>query len=406
MDTSTGKTIMENNIDGKLIHQLFEEQKSKTPDEIAVVFGDEKLTYSQLGQRADSLASAILAQSPASLVAGVSTVRTIETVISVLAILKSGKAYLPLDPEYPQDRLQQIITDSGIDLCLTVSAQKHLFEPLSVNILLSDKEHQASNQSITTGKSACYVLYTSGSTGTPKGVSMGHQAMVNLLSWQQKHSISTIGVNTLQFAPLSFDVSFQEIFATLTTGGTLVLVDETLRVDPNRLLHYIEKHTVNRIFLPFVVLQYLTEAADAEKHFPACLKEVMTAGEQLKITPQIVRFFSALPGCKLFNQYGPTETHVVTQLILDGDPALWPPLPSIGVAIDETEILILDEELKQVPYGETGELCVSGLSLADGYLNRPEMTAEKFVYWQETENKTTRIYRTGNLAAGGFWQFA
>ncbi len=389
---------MENNIDGKLIHQLFEEQKSKTPDEIAVVFGDEKLTYSQLGQRADSLASAILAQSPASLVAGVSTVRTIETVISVLAILKSGKAYLPLDPEYPQDRLQQIITDSGIDLCLTVSAQKHLFEPLSVNILLSDKEHQASNQSITTGKSACYVLYTSGSTGTPKGVSMGHQAMVNLLSWQQKHSISTIGVNTLQFAPLSFDVSFQEIFATLTTGGTLVLVDETLRVDPNRLLHYIEKHTVNRIFLPFVVLQYLTEAADAEKHFPACLKEVMTAGEQLKITPQIVRFFSALPGCKLFNQYGPTETHVVTQLILDGDPALWPPLPSIGVAIDETEILILDEELKQVPYGETGELCVSGLSLADGYLNRPEMTAEKFVYWQETENKTTRIYRTGDLA--------
>lgn len=381
-----------------LIHQLFELQKNKTPDAVAVIFGNQSLTYNQLGQKADNLAAAILANSPVSLNAGVSTQRAVETVISVLAILKSGKAYLPLDPDYPQDRLQQIASDSGIDLCLTTTAQKHLFQPLGINVLISDKDYEASSEVIPESKSACYVLYTSGSTGTPKGVSMGHVALANLLSWQQKNSISTTGVNTLQFAPLSFDVSFQEIFATLTTGGTLVLVDDDLRVDPYRLLRYIEQHSVNRIFLPFVVLQYLTEAADAEKYFPACLKEVMTAGEQLKITPQIVRFFSALPGCVLYNQYGPTETHVVTQLKLDGDAAQWPPLPSIGIPIDETEILILNEELKQLPYGETGELCVSGLSLADGYLNRPDMTAEKFVDWKETAGKTTRIYRTGDLA--------
>ena len=380
------------------IHQLFEKQRDQTPHQIAVTFGDEKLTYSQLGQKSDNLASAILAGSPGSLIVGVSTVRAIETIVGVLAILKSGKAYLPLDPDYPQDRLQQIITDSGIDLCLTIAAQKHLFEPLSTSVLLSDKDYGPGNEQLPASKSACYVLYTSGSTGTPKGVSMGHAAMANLLAWQKKNSISATGVNTPQFAPLTFDVSFQEIFATLTTGGTLVLVDDSLRVDPNRLLRYIEEHTVNRIFLPFVVLQYLTEAADAEKCFPACLKEVVTAGEQLKVTPQVARFFGALPGCKLFNQYGPTETHVVTQLILDGDAAKWPPLPSIGTAIDETEILILDEELKKLPHGETGELCVSGLSLADGYLNRPEMTAEKFIDWKETENKTTRIYRTGDLA--------
>jgi amino acid adenylation domain-containing protein len=381
-----------------LIHQLFELQKNKTPDAAAVIFGDQSLTYNQLGQKADNLAAAILANSPNSLNAGVSTYRSVETIISVLAILKSGKAYLPLDPDYPQDRLQQIVNDSGIDLCLTTATQKHLFQPLGINILISDKDYEASTQVIPESKSACYVLYTSGSTGTPKGVSMGHAALANLLSWQQKNSISTTGVNTLQFAPLSFDVSFQEIFATLTTGGTLILVDDDLRVDPYRLLRYIEQHSINRIFLPFVILQYLTEAADAEKYFPACLKEVMTAGEQLKITPQIVRFFSALPGCVLYNQYGPTETHVVTQLKLDGDAAQWPPLPSIGIPIDETEILILDEELKQLPYGETGELCVSGLSLADGYLNRPDMTAEKFVDWKETAGKTTRIYRTGDLA--------
>ena len=398
MDTFSDKKYIETVDETTLIHQLFEIQKNKTPDETAIIFGKKKLTYSQLGSKADDLAAAICLKSPGSLNAGVSTRRCIETIVSVLAVLKAGKAYLPLDPEYPQDRLQQIVNDSGIDLCISTADQKHLFEPLGISILTSDTEYPAGNIQIPVCKSAAYVLYTSGSTGTPKGVSMGHAALANLLSWQRKHSASATGFNTLQFAPLTFDVSFQEIFATLTTGGTLVLVDETMRVDPPALLNYIEQYTVNRIFLPFVVLQYLTEAADSGKHFPACLKEVMTAGEQLKITPQVVRFFTALPGCVLYNQYGPTETHVVTQLKLDGDPALWPPLPSIGVPIDETEILILNEELKKLPFGETGELCVSGLSLADGYLNRPEMTAEKFVYWQETEEKTTRIYRTGDLA--------
>jgi amino acid adenylation domain-containing protein len=398
MDVPTSKKNIANINDETLIHQLFEKQKIKTPDETAIIFGDQKLTYSQLGQKADELAAVIYANSPDSSVAGVSTSRSVETIVSVLAILKSGKAYMPLDPDYPQERLQQIVSDSGIDLCLSVSSQKHFFEPLGINALASDNEYPTAIEPVPVSKSAAYVLYTSGSTGTPKGVSMGHAALANLLSWQKKHSKSTTGFNTLQFAPLSFDVSFQEIFATLTTGGTLVLVDEALRIDPNRLLNYIEENAVNRIFLPFVVLQYLTEAADAEKHFPACLKEVMTAGEQLKITPQVVRFFTALPECILYNQYGPTETHVVTQLILEGDPSGWPGLPSIGIPIDETEILILDEELNRLPYGETGELCVSGLSLADGYLNRPDMTAEKFVFWKEGEDKITRIYRTGDLA--------
>jgi len=397
MSTATGKNIS-GTMDVQHVHQLFELQNVKTPDNRAVIFGETQLTYAQLGQKADELAAAIYAASPDSLIAGVSTHRCIETIISVLAILKAGKAYMPLDPEYPQERLQQIVSDSGIDLCLSLSTQKPLFEKLGVNVLASDEGYEATTKQIPESKSATYVLYTSGSTGTPKGVSMGHVAMVNLLAWQRKYSASAMGFNTLQFAPLTFDVSFQEIFATLTTGGTLVLVDESLRVDPNRLLSYIETHKINRIFLPFVVLQYLTEAADAEKHFPACLKEVMTAGEQLKVTPQVVRFFKALPHCVLFNQYGPTETHVITQLKLDGDPSQWPALPNIGVPIDETEILILDEELKAVPYGETGELCAAGLCLADGYLNRAEMTTEKFVDWKDADGNKKRIYRTGDLA--------
>jgi len=381
-----------------LIHNLFELQRSKTPEAAAVIFGGQKLTYQQLGEQADRLAAAIFAVSPDSLNVGVNTYRAVETIVSVLAILKAGKAYLPLDPEYPKDRLQQIVSDSGIDLCVSLSAQKELFGSLGVNVLISDTDYAPAAQEIPESESACYVLYTSGSTGTPKGVSMGHAALVNLLSWQQKKSISAPGINTLQFAPLTFDVSFQEIFATLTTGGTLVLVDEDLRVDPYRLLRYIEQNKVSRIFLPFVVLQYLTEAADAEQYFPGCLKEVMTAGEQLKITPQVVKFFTALPECVLFNQYGPTETHVITELRLDGDPSAWSALPNIGIPIDNTEILILDEELKEVPEGETGELCCAGAALADGYLNRPEMTAEKFMQWTNANGETKRIYRTGDLA--------
>ncbi|WP_255486811.1 polyketide synthase [Mucilaginibacter sp. SP1R1] len=381
-----------------LIHQLFEHQLSKTPDVIAVIYGSNKLTYNQLDQKANNLAAAIIAQSPNSAIIGVSTYRSVETVISVLAILKAGKAYLPLDPEYPQERLEQIIIDSGIDTCLVTKTQQGLFEPLPVNILWSDGEYQESESITPLKQGDAYVLYTSGSTGTPKGVVMGHAALSNLLLWQRDNSVSATGINTLQFAPLSFDVSFQEIFATLTTGGTLILIADDLRIDPVKLLQYIEAYSINRIFLPFVVLQYLTEAAIAHQHIPSCLQEIMTAGEQLKITPQIISFFNALPNCVLYNQYGPTETHVVTQLKLDGDAALWPALPPIGIAIDDTEILILDESLNNLPYGETGELCVAGISLAEGYLNKPDLTAEKFVNLQESADNIVRIYRTGDLA--------
>ncbi len=395
---STNTNILESNKPQLKVYQLFEQQLLKKPDAIAVTFGGTALTYTELNEKADLLAGFIETRCPDQEIIGVCTVRSIETIIGVLAILKAGKAYLPLDPNYPKDRLEQIINDSGITSCILLEKDRQKFEGLPITLISSaNKNHnEAVIQNAITDRT--YVLYTSGSTGIPKGVALGNTALVNLLLWQQENSISTTGINTLQFAPLTFDVSFQEIFATLTTGGTLVLIDDELRIDPVKLLDYIEQHNINRIFLPFVVLQYLTEAAIANKHIPTCLQEVMTAGEQLKITPQIVAFFKALPHAVLFNQYGPTETHVVTELKLDGDASLWPALPSIGIPIANTKIIILDENLKALPHGETGELCVYGLSLADGYLNKPNLTAEKFISWQGAEGKTTRIYRTGDLA--------
>lgn len=379
------------------IQDLFAAQVNKTPGSIAVFFQDTSITYQELHQKSDNLAKVIIENSPSSSIVGISTTRNIEMIIGVVAILKSGKAYLPLDPGYPHERLKQIVTDSGIDTCLSSATELSFFSSLEVNVL--DIKLHSSKESVShknpLQSSLAYVLYTSGSTGKPKGVCMGHIPLVNLLTWQQKHSIAKEGTKTLQFAPLSFDVSFQEIFATFITGGVLVLIEDDLRLDPQNLLQFIQQQKINRIFLPFVALQYLTEAADSSNYFPDSVQEVMTAGEQLKITPQVVRFFNALPKAILYNQYGPTECHVVTELKLEGPADLWPALPTIGKAIDNTEMLIVDENLAVLPAGEIGELCISGKCLAEGYLNRPELTAEKFT---ALPAKNIRIYRTGDLA--------
>jgi amino acid adenylation domain-containing protein len=388
------------------VHSLFDRQLSLTPDLTAIKSAVRSLTYSELDREASRLSQAIVAHSPQSAAIGISTIRRPEMIVGILAILRAGKAYLPLDPSYPADRLQQIVSDSGIDTCLSMSEESettlaslqglailsfNATTPVLVDLTAIPKRNPF----------LAYILYTSGSTGKSKGVCMGHSALVNLLGWQQRCSTATAATHTLQFAPLTFDVSFQEVFATLTTGGTLVLIEDDLRLDPQRLLRFIEKEDISRIFLPFVALQYITEAADAAKLFPACLREVMTAGEQLKITPQIISFFTALPGATLFNQYGPTETHVVTQLVLQAPPSEWPALPTIGTPIDNTAAWILDpenERNRMVPDGSTGELCFSGACLSEGYLHRPELTADKYQQWEHPRNGELRIYRTGDLA--------
>jgi amino acid adenylation domain-containing protein len=381
-----------------LLHHLVDEVAQQYPDHVAVIHGNQSLTYQQLISQADELAQAILHHDAASLYIGISTTRDLSMIVGILAILKAGKAYLPLDPTYPIARLKQIVDSASIRTVLSIPADDQTLAPLPLRYLYRNQTHAVSERIVARQYSTAYVLFTSGSTGTPKGVCLGHSALVNLLNWQKTQSEAGVGTKTLQFAPLTFDVSFQEIFATLSTGGTLVLIDDSQRLDLNSLLPFIGEQQISRLFLPFVALQYLAEAAVTTTCFPTSLREVMTAGEQLKVTPQVVTFFAGLPGCVLFNQYGPTECHVVTQLRLDGDPTTWPALPSIGSPIDNVRVHVITDQRKPLPEGEAGELCFSGACLAEGYLNQPGLTADKFTYLSlPGEPNPVRLYRTGDL---------
>jgi thioesterase domain-containing protein/acyl carrier protein len=220
--------------------------------------------------------------------------------------------------------------------------------------------------------------------------------LVNLLAWQLENWSRP--ARTLQFASLSFDVAFQEIFSTWCSGGTLVLVDEEARRDPQAMLTLLGEQHVQRLFLPFVALQNLCEAAEYLGSSLPSLYEAITAGEQLKSTDAIRRFFARHPACTLVNQYGPTESHVVTAFTLQGRADGWPMLPPIGRPISGAKIYLLDSHRQLVPIGVPGELCIGGVSLARGYLNRPELADERFLPDPFSADPRARIYRTGDLA--------
>ncbi len=383
------------------LYLLFEKAARLYPDADCIVTEKDKLTYKEAEQEIAKVCSTILQAAAHEEFIGVPTTRCIEQIIFVLAVLKAGKAYLPIDFGYPKKRLDSMIGNSNLSFCLTTKVDKNDVLSNGLTPIEITDYKEATHQEVTdsnTNNLATYVLYTSGSTGEPKGVCMGSKAMLNLIDWQNENSTNKNGSRTLQFAPLSFDVSFQEIMATLSNGGTLVLINDALRLDMVALLEYIKKQQVNRLFLPFVALQALAETAISTNEFPESLKEIMTAGEQLKITSQVNTFFTRLNNCVLYNQYGPTECHVVTELKLDGNPSNWPALPTIGTPIKNTTIYILDKNLDIVPDGTTGELCIAGECLAEGYLNNQELTDEKFVDWTSPDGKNTRIYRTGDIA--------
>ena len=381
------------------IHSLFERAVNTHGLFPAVSLGSRVLNYDSLNKLANQLSHKLLEEGvgPGSIV-GVCLKRSPELVASLIAILKVGAAYLPLDPEYPQERLKYMINHSKIDCAILneefskkfsqCNFQRIVYENLALDL------YSNQNPVVDTSRiNLAYIIYTSGSTGKPKGVSMGHAALVNLIKWQNEQTKFKSSSITLQYTPVSFDVHFQEIFSTLSLGGELVLIEEQMRLDPVSLLKRMNEKKVNRLFLPYVALNHLTEIAVQQKIIPSSLKEVTTAGEQLKITSSIREFFKILKDAALYNHYGPSETHVVTSFELSGDSSSWAGLPPIGKEISNSKVYLLDESLKEVVDGEVGELYLGGLCLANGYLHSPELTDERFL----TLSPFGRVYKTGDL---------
>ncbi|MES2826911.1 MAG: amino acid adenylation domain-containing protein [Bacteroidota bacterium] len=386
------------------IHHLFEDQIIKTPNATAVRLGETSCTYAEFDVLAEQFSQHIVSLAPDAKFIGISSTRSIHTIAALFGILKAGKAYIPLDPQFPEARLQAIISESGISLCLSELEQFPIFESLVETVLVINNSAAplpSGTKPIQTDSDLAYAIYTSGSTGKPKGVCVEHKSIINLINYHHKLSpYLAEGAATLQFSPLEFDVSVMEIFCTLCVGGTLVLVTEQLRIDPAALLEYIDKQQIQRLSLPFVSLQYLTAAALENNYFPQSIKEVITAGEQLKITPQIVAFFEALPECVFYNMYGPTEASVFTTILkLEGEPSKWPGKPSIGRPIDGVEVHVLNTDLIEVADGETGELCISGVNIAIGYLDNPLLTDQSFVIWTDRFGRQKRIYKSGDLCS-------
>jgi amino acid adenylation domain-containing protein len=376
--------------------RAFDDWAARTPDAVAVTDGDRRVSYAELADRADRLARHLRGRGvgPDDRV-GILLGRSAEQMVAVLAVLKAGGAYVPLDPAYPADRLALMRADSRAALVVTGPAHAGQLEDAFVLGRDDAADPPATDLPADDDPDRLgYVIYTSGSTGRPKGVAMRRGALANLVAWQLAHTAAGPGDATAQFASLSFDVSFQEIFATWAGGGNLVLVPEAARRDPQGLLKLLDAERVARLFVPVVALTQLAEAATALDTYPASLKEVITAGEQLRITPAVRRFFAALPGRALHNHYGPSETHVVTAYALAGPPDSWPALPPIGRPIDNVFAQVADDQLRPVADGGAGELVVGGACLARGYLDRPDLTAERFVALQDGE----RVYRTGDLA--------
>ncbi|MGD3108655.1 amino acid adenylation domain-containing protein [Streptomyces sp. YGL11-2] len=387
---------------GPTVVERFACQAAHTPEATALVQGEERWSYARLAATADRVARRLCALgAPPGARVGIAMDRSPQTIAVLLGVLQAGCAVLPLDVGYPAQRLATMLEQARPFRVIAHAAHAHLVgDPALVLPAASVTEPTTGPGAVPPAEipadSTAYVLFTSGSTGRPKGVAMPHRSLAGLVAWQTRATSGAPGGATLQYAPLSFDVSFQEIFSTLCSGGTLHLVGDSERCDIPELLRMIDREGIERVFLPYVALQQLAEAAGSLGIVPRALRVLVSSGEQLRVTQEIRGLCAALPGAVLENQYGPTETHVATAFTMTGDPATFPTLPPIGRPIDGAEAHVLDDRMRPVPVGVRGTIHLGGGCLADGYEGRPDLTKERFVPHPFAGGERT-LYDTGDL---------
>jgi amino acid adenylation domain-containing protein len=405
------------------LHQLFEEQVQRTPDAVAVTFEEQQLTYQELNERANQLAGYLrkLGVKPDVLV-GICVERSLEMVVGLLGILKAGGAYVPFDPEYPQERLAYMLADSQVSVLLTQESLIDRLFPLPPRsqreagnafmeaepgnekvgnfkqVILLDTdwkklsgEQKTNLENLVRPENLAYVIYTSGSTGKPKGAMNTHQGICNRLLWMQDAYQLTETDRVLQKTPFSFDVSVWEFFWALITGAGLVIAKPGGHRDRDYLVNLIAREQITTLHFVPSMLQVFLESRNLEQC--SSLQRVICSGEALPVDLQ-EKFFQRL-GCELHNLYGPTEAAIDVTFWQCQRQNYLKTVP-IGHPIANTQIYILDSHLQPVPIGVTGEIYIGGVGVARGYLNREELTAERFI--RSPFELSDRLYKTGDLA--------
>lgn len=384
----------------KLIHRLFEEQAQRAPENPAVVFGDRQLSYAELNARANQLARYLrrLGVGPESIV-GLCLDRSVEAVVGVIGILKAGAAYLPLDPAYPQERLAFILAEAQAAALLTQEPLKEHFTGCQTSVISPDADWeiiaQESEENLAneaTPANLAYVIYTSGSTGKPKGVMIEHRSVVNLAQGlaQSVYAGQSSPLRVSLNAPLTFDASVKQLLQ-LLYGHTLCIVPDEVRPDGIELLTYLNHHSLDALDCTPAQLQLLLAAGLVQRP-DAAPKLALVGGDAMD--DGAWKFLAENTVTNFYNVYGPTECTVdATVCSLRESPE-----PVIGRPIANTKIFLLDNRLKPVSIGVPGELHIGGDGLARGYLNRADLTAEKFIPNPFSEAPGARMYKTGDLA--------
>ncbi|MEW2813232.1 amino acid adenylation domain-containing protein, partial [Streptomyces massasporeus] len=376
------------------VHRLVEAQAAERPDAPAVVFGDQTLTYAQLNTKANQLAHHLrtLGVAPDTLVA-LCLERGLDLIVSLLGVLKAGGAYVPLDPQFPTERLAFMLNDTAASILITHSSLRSRLPDSSARMVCVDTAplttHPDTNpEHHTTPDHLAYVIYTSGSTGTPKGAMIQHRSL-SARAWDMRRHYGLLpGDAFLQFASMTFDVGTENVFTTLLAGGQLVL--RRAEWTPLELAELIVRKGIAAANLPPAVWEQMSPHLDPGK--AGALRRLVLGGEALS-PAHVSRWFERFT-VPLVNAYGPTETTVTaTTAVIASAQARVP----IGRPVANTEVFVVGRADRLVPVGVPGELLVGGAGVGRGYLNRPELTAEKFVEL-EIGGETRRVYRTGDLA--------
>ncbi|MFS0516455.1 amino acid adenylation domain-containing protein [Nostoc sp. UIC 10607] len=387
----------------KCIHQLFEEQVTKTPDKIAVVFEEDQLSYSELNSRANKIAHYLqqLGVGPDVLV-GICVERSLEMIIALLGILKAGGAYLPIDPTLPTSGIALRLQDAQVPILLTQQhLVNHVFAQTTRVVCLDtdweaiDREASDNPTSKVKPENLVYVIYTSGSTGIPKGVLVEHQQLLNYLYSIQEKLNFPVGANFATVSTFAADLSNTVIFPSLCSGGCLHVVSSDRSADPEALADYFFRHPIDCLKIVPSHLKALLSAKNSKQVLP---RQRLVLGGEATNWNLIEQIQQLAPDCQIFNHYGPTEatvgvlTYRVESIPTNQESQTVP----IGRPLANTQIYLLDSLGQPVPIGVTSELHIGGAGLARGYLNQPEQTAEKFIDNPFIPGK--RLYKTGDLA--------